>query len=128
VQRLFSMFPLGAPGVALLLLRISVAGIFIFRLSTWFTTLLPHWVFFGAAILAAFVGIGFLTPILAALFALFELLTPLITSQTDMARLIFDVLIACALALLGPGAYSVDAWLYGRRVVTVPSLKRPHGS
>jgi hypothetical protein len=122
------MFPSGVPGMALLILRISVAGIFIFRLCTWFTALLPQWVFYGAAILAAFVGVGFLTPILAALFALFELLTPLITSHTDLARLIFDVLITCALALLGPGAYSVDARLYGRRVVTVPGLKRPNDS
>jgi uncharacterized membrane protein YphA (DoxX/SURF4 family) len=36
---------------------------------------------------------------------------------------------ALALAMLGPGAHSVDAWLFGRREIVIPatSLRPPHG-
>jgi uncharacterized membrane protein YphA (DoxX/SURF4 family) len=35
---------------------------------------------------------------------------------------------ALALAMLGPGAHSVDAWLFGRREIVIPatSLRPPH--
>jgi len=35
---------------------------------------------------------------------------------------------AAALALIGPGAYSVDARLFGRRVVHLPAGNSRHGN
>jgi hypothetical protein len=33
---------------------------------------------------------------------------------------------ALALAMLGPGAHSIDAWLFGRREIVIPDVPRHH--
>ena len=33
---------------------------------------------------------------------------------------------ALALAMLGPGAHSIDAWLFGRREIVIPDAPRHH--
>ena len=119
VQRLFSMFPPGLPGLALLLLRASVALALLFEdyahrdeLSIWIQ---------GAAILIAVaLSAGYLTPIVAAIGLMFHGLiwTGWGGDSLAVASVIF--LDAIALALLGPGAYSVDSYRFGRRVVVLP--------
>lgn len=113
------MFPPGWPGLALLLLRTSVAMAvllegFALRQS------LPGWAVGLTVILLAAIFAGFLTP-LAALLAIAFHLTLGSTSSTEGAGLIImAVLNATALAMLGPGAYSIDARRFGRRVVVLP--------
>lgn len=119
MQRLFSMFPVGWPGIGLLCLRLAVAlSLGLVMPSTQIRFPAVEW---AMEILGFLLVIGFATPILAVLAALVG-----ICGLSDMGNASWEyvvswVLVACALALLGPGAYSVDARLFGRRSVILNS-------
>jgi uncharacterized membrane protein YkgB len=80
----------------------------------------------GVSLLLGFVTplAGFLTGLGAAGLALswFQLSTP----NLFEARLskVFAIVITMALGCLGPGAYSIDAFLFGRREIIVPRPRR----
>jgi uncharacterized membrane protein YphA (DoxX/SURF4 family) len=131
LQRTFSGFPTGQPGLALLFLRLAVGG----------ATSSQAWLVLtandGAANTSVAIGllalvsglalvIGYMTPIASLLLSAGGLLLTVDSSvtghlllfQSGMARLEFIVM-SVALILLGPGALSLDARLYGRREVDV---------
>lgn len=119
------MFPEGGPGIALLLLRISVAAILVMsavhHLSN-FSYLLVA----GVAVVGALLLIGLFTPVSSWIAATFGLVHLIMGGHSDHSVAIFaaaSILNAVALALLGPGAYSLDAKLFGRRVMIVPPPK-----
>jgi uncharacterized membrane protein YphA (DoxX/SURF4 family) len=72
------------------------------------------------ATLALALCLGFLTPLVAALTIVLVVATWLATRRTVGAVHVCAVLDAIAIGLLGPGAYSLDARLFGRRRVIVP--------
>jgi uncharacterized membrane protein YphA (DoxX/SURF4 family) len=118
VQKLFSMFPAGAPGLALLLLRLALA----------LTVFLP--VLNGPmalrAVLAVLLGAGLLTPIAAFLAGVLPVIALLQLNYTAPLAWVLPALLivlATCLATLGPGAYSVDSRLFGRRVVWPPDTQ-----
>lgn len=119
MQKLFSMFPAGLPGLALLLVRISVA---LALLITDFAHrhALPDWIHGLAALIAIALSMGYLTPIAAATALAFHALLWLGIGSDSTAVAIIFALDAIALALLGPGAYSIDSYRFGRRVVVLP--------
>lgn len=117
LQRLFSMFPGRWPGFALLVLRISVAAStvvdsLVFRQSP------IGWETVAVIALALMLCAGWLTP-LACLLAFTAQLAALIT-EPHFAAVSIAMLDALALAVLGPGAYSVDAYRFGRRTIVWP--------
>jgi len=123
VQRLFSMFPRGGPGFALLLLRISVAAIFLISVAKRFGVSSAP-VFFGISLVISIcLVIGFLTPYLSSLVGAIAVINLLIDPNSINLLHVFQIIDAVALALLGPGAYSVDARLFGLRVSVVPARK-----
>ena len=131
MQRLFSTFPGGRPGAALLLLRLAVCGTLLLlggtyleyadQASAWTSALGVLAAVSGASLL-----IGFLTPIsvVAGLLAIGLALwwpppgTPVLLNGQLTALLV--VVVAVAVALLGPGALSLDARLFGRREISIP--------
>jgi hypothetical protein len=126
MQRLFSMFPQGAPGFALLLLRISVATIFLTSIANQSLVSSVPLVCAGVLLISGSLSIGFLTPYLSVVSFVsgvaILLLNPHSYSVVQVA-LLFN---AAALALLGPGAYSVDARLFGLRVTVLRPGKDPN--
>ncbi|HEU4479878.1 MAG TPA: hypothetical protein VFR80_15270, partial [Pyrinomonadaceae bacterium] len=66
--------------------------------------------------------IGFLTPVLAIIACVAAIINLLLADQ-PINVYILRILTSAALFLLGPGAYSVDARLFGLRVTVVPPRK-----
>ncbi len=128
MQRLYSMFPRGLPGVALLLLRISVAcGLLLNVYGR--REELAAWLLVCSLLVAANLFIGLLTPAVALLALAANLVIPVSCSvgfQSD-GYIAMATINALALCLLGPGSYSFDAYLFGRRVInlTLPDEREP---
>jgi uncharacterized membrane protein YphA (DoxX/SURF4 family) len=68
-------------------------------------------------------GIGFLTPYLSVVACAAAVVNLLIGANSGNLLYVFPVINAAALTLLGPGAYSLDARLFGRRVTVVAPRK-----
>jgi hypothetical protein len=131
LQRTFSGFPAGYPGLALLLLRLVVGGAA--SSQAWLLITANHGAVSTGVVVAllAFVTglaliIGLMTPIASVLLAAGGLLLSvdpgipghLTLFESGMARLEFIVM-SVVLISLGPGASSLDARLYGRREIEV---------
>jgi hypothetical protein len=111
------MFPGGAPGFALVLLRVSVATGMVLNAGS--ESHRHAWILALPIALSTALCVGFLTPIVALL----TIPTYLIETaglRVAPAEVVAAVLQAIALSLLGPGSCSIDAYLYGRRVVVLP--------
>jgi hypothetical protein len=120
MQRLFSMFPTGWPGLALLLLRGALGanlGYAVFEVNTNGATAWAPALVSTVAIALCF---GLFTPVSAVLCALIEIIIWHLSSGAIAALHVCAILVAMALAMLGPGAYSLDAKLFGRRQVNFP--------
>lgn len=133
LQRLFSTFPGGWPGIGLLLLR-AAAGVTLLvqgisYLADWND---PGFGTLAVGLLAVASGasllIGFLTQIAAVLGCASIALSWFPSPAPDLSdtglSIVFVVIIAVAVALTGPGAFSLDARLFGRREIIIPHASR----
>jgi len=127
MPRFLSEFPRGLAGVGLLLLRTAIAlvaarqGVRLVTLadSAWFES----GVGLTAILVATALILGLLTPCAAALVAVGAALSargavPIMVTPDRLAQglVLVD---AVSLVLLGPGAFSVDARLFGRREIRI---------
>jgi hypothetical protein len=115
------MFPQGGPGAALLLLRVAVALTLV--ASTVHHSGLYFLLFAGGLLVALSLIIGYLTPLMSVIGGAFSVANLLHVQQAHALILVVTILDAAALALLGPGAYSLDSRLFGRSVTVVPPRK-----
>ena len=117
LQRLYSTFADRWPGVGLLLQRV-VTAILLVRLCVVHLTDLSFSISMIPHIVAACAGMLFLvglwTPLVGILIAVVELWIA-VTHASDPWVSITLATICGTSAMLGPGAFSVDARLYGRR-------------
>jgi hypothetical protein len=117
------MFPRGAPGLALLLLRASVGANILLAVGS-----TPHrgvWVLACAIPVSILLYVGFLTPIAACLTIPIYLFDTANLKSAPAAVLI-PIAQAIALSFLGPGSTSIDAHLYGRRLIDFPQKPDPN--
>ena len=117
MQRLFSSFPSGVPGAALILLRLCAATGLVCQILLRHTAPIPSPLYILAGLLALALTAGAMLPVASAATAVMEIL---IGGWPPPISVIISVVHALALACLGAGAYSVDAIQYGRRVVILP--------
>ena len=117
------MFPQGGPGLALLLLRLSVAAVLILTAARCCGPTNAHLVMAIAVLLSVFLSVGLLTPYLSVLACAAAVANLIVGSDSGDPLYLFAICDTIALALLGPGAYSVDARLFGRRFLVLPSRK-----
>ena len=123
MQRLYTTFPNEWPGAGLLLLRLaegipSVLEGTLRTLSSGATiATLPYAADIVSGLLLI---IGFWTPIGGLLQALVEFSSALAGAGYEH---IIRGMIGLSLAMLGPGAWSVDARLFGRKRIDVAALK-----
>jgi putative oxidoreductase len=118
VQRLYSTFARGWPGVGLLFLRQS-AAIAAFHFSGDALALdrsLSMAVVECAAGLLLCVGLW--TPIAGGVLAGLSVWTAFFQTGSPWAQILLAA-VGTALAMLGPGAWSIDARLFGRRRLTL---------
>ena len=136
LQRLFSSFPEGWPGIGLVFLRLIVSVNAIICGIDALVEPNSHassiWAFGSLAIaVGAAILVGFVTPAASAA-ATVGFLTAGVASflMTDGNNHIGPVAafnlaaISAALVLLGPGAFSIDARLFGRREIIIPEGPR----
>jgi hypothetical protein len=115
------MFPPGLPGLALLLLRASVAIALLVETYA-HRHAIPVWIQVVATLISLTISVGYLTPIAAAVTLVSHASIGLALGDgvDGVAAAIVCSLDALALALLGPGAYSVDSRRFGRRLIVLP--------
>jgi putative oxidoreductase len=123
LQRLFSTFADGWPGVGLLLQRLLTGAILLDRgimhlgQASQFVPITPHIIGAGAGILLL---AGLWTPVGGALVTIVELWVVSLHVGDPLLPLMLATL-GATLAMIGPGAWSIDARLFGRKHI------EPHG-
>jgi hypothetical protein len=112
------MFPTGSPGVGLVVLRLAVALAFVGHGAAGLTAvlLLIGLVTPFAGALAAVLGIGL---------AMAWLPAPTPNAFEVPLTAVLVVSVAMSIALLGPGGFSLDAALFGRREIPIPPAREP---
>ena len=122
MQRLYSTFAGGWPGIGLLLMRLVVGAVVLWHvgLSLWSDPPLQMIIAYAPLALAALLLIaGLWTPVAGAAVAVIAISEIVTTGEPPVGRLLAAT-IAGALTMLGPGRLSIDARLFGWRRIDVP--------
>ena len=129
MQRLFSTFASGWPGVGLLLLRVLTGAALIhFGIANLLEE--PPLMTAVLQIIGAVAGIllliGLWTPVagtLAAIVKVWIAFSRYFSHSGDPRIHIVQAILGAVLAMVGPGALSIDARLYGRKLVNFPERR-----
>lgn len=141
MQRYFPGFPSGLPGFGLLLLRLAVGihlcvGTLLAPEATSFSTI-------DSSVLGVIAAFGILAGVSTILGVVTPFIQPLVAmtqlsilanhigfrdglggTETEVWLVSLTAVIATSLVLLGPGAYSIDARLFGRRQIIISTTRR----
>ena len=128
MQRLFSTFASGWPGVGLLLLRLLTGvalihvGIDNVLAARPLTIVVLQTIGAGAGILLL---VGLWTPVAGALAAIVKVwiaISLYFSYSADPWIPLVQAVLGAVLAMVGPGAWSIDARLFGRKRIYTPEL------
>lgn len=114
------MFPTGAPGFALLVLRCTIV---VGLTASAFPT---GWRHAAYIVLLVCLALGLFTPIACVLVGVAVMVDVLGDPHARVFQSILILLSALSYAFLGPGAYSIDAALFGRRKLMSSDSTRRH--
>ena len=123
VRRLFSTFARGRPGVGLLVIRIVAGASLIFGGFERFQTgqqVTPAIVDLLAIADGVLLAVGLWTPIAGSLVIVVALWEILLRHENPYPGILLAAM-GAALALVGPGAVSIDAWLFGWKRIDLDS-------
>jgi len=128
LQRLFSTFASGWPGVGLLLLRL-LAGVALIHFGIADLREAPPLEIVVLQIIGVAAGIfllvGLWTPVAGTLAAIVKVsiaVSRFLSHSGDPWIAIIQAVLGAALAMVGPGAWSIDARLFGRKHIDFPEL------
>lgn len=147
LRKNYSAFPGGMSGIGLLFLRIvagaaaaAYGGILLMSLDPIKHTQFPYLICFILSLVlisgSLFLILGLLMPFISITIALcmvievyfrFVQVSPLEVSSFNLIGLLMLLSILIALIFLGPGAFSIDARLFGRRRIFIPASKKEDG-
>jgi putative oxidoreductase len=119
LQRLFSTFANGWPGFGLLIQRLVLGfallyhGVALLRGFSATEPVMPELI---GSVLGLFILAGLWTPAVGALVAVVQLWIAL-TGAGDESVAIVLAALGGTLAMIGPGAWSIDARLFGRKYI-----------
>ncbi len=123
MQRLFSAFPNSWPGTGLFILRIAAAGATVISGLSEPIHGLPVPVFHGiASATGALLLLGLWTPLAGLLQACIELTSSFGHGAVNFQHVLLSSL-GLGLAMIGPGAWSLDARLFGRKRIDLNTRK-----
>ncbi len=125
MRRLYSTFAGGWPGTGLLLMRLVIGSVLVVRagLRLWGDPPLNITITAGILLLAGFFLIlGLWTPIAGTSVAVIEA-WKILTLPGDRWLWLLLGVVCGALAMLGPGRWSIDARLFGWKRVEAPPRK-----
>jgi uncharacterized membrane protein YphA (DoxX/SURF4 family) len=122
VQRLFSTFANGLPGLGLLLQRV-VTGAALICLAVTHLSESPG----GSALTLCLIGsgagiflmVGLWTPVVGVAIAFLQTWA-FLSGAPDPAIALLIAALGVSLSLIGPGAWSIDARIFGRKQISVP--------
>ena len=118
IVKSLSRYPDGAAGIALVLLRLACAWIaFLVIARLPFPRVSPNASIVASVAFALALVLGYGTRIVAFVFAAAAIATAFLIGSDSALTMIARACGCAALGLLGPGAYSIDANMFGRRVI-----------
>ena len=113
------MFPTGMAGSALLVLRVLVAATLVANANEHGVSMTAVTMYSLLAVPTICLCLGLFTPYSSACCCVVQLYW-WNSGSLHFDRSIVAAVISSVLAALGPGAYSIDARIFGRRLLTLP--------
>ena len=124
MQRLFSTFGGGWPGGGLLLQRLFAGSALVYCGYACVNTT-PMCAGVLTQAIAGFGGLmlmaGLWTPVAGVVVAVLEARVAMLSHEQPAIPIVLAIL-ALTLAMIGPGTWSVDAWMFGRKHIVPPDL------
>jgi hypothetical protein len=117
------MFPAGAAGFGLMILRLCAAAMLVRNVILIAAPALSWWETGALLVLGGALCIGVFTPAACIASVLTQIALLIWAFPRGLFETAFSVGLTLSLLLLGPGAFSVDGRLFGRRRIQLSNSK-----
>ena len=109
------MFPEGVAGLALVVLRGCVIASLWIALASRESFVVSSWAMVGLSLIGLLLAAGAFTPAVCFICVVIELSSLWPRNTGELLHVVLAASLSVVLGLLGPGAFSIDAKLFGRR-------------